>query len=301
VIILVTGSAGFVGSRLMPRLRQHGTRDRHEVIGFDFAAGDDIRDYEQIRHAVEAISPDLIIHLAAQTYVRESVTDTRRAVDVNFIGTVNLLEAVHQVGSTARVLLAGTIEEYGYGHAIIDEDTACTPSTPYGATKLAASAMALSVGAQHGIPVVVTRAVNHTGAGQSSTFAVPAFAKRVAEVKAGKAAVVRHGDLSAWRAFLDVEDVIDAYLRLGFSTVTGVYNIAPAGCMQMSTVLDTLVELASDERPILRQLDPRLGQSNASHPFVIKTDKIRRDVGWEARRPFTETLAEVLKYWEERV
>src|SRR5262245_25557815 len=208
--VLVTGSQGFVGTYLREAL---SNRDC-DIWDFDLKFGQDIREYEQIREAVDTTDPDYIYHLAAQPYVPESTSDIRRGYNVNVLGTLNLLEAVRHTGCNARILISGTTEEYGYdGHAFVTEDTVPAPTTPYGASKLAAGNLGLVYARLYGIPVVVTRACNHTGPRHSRSYAVPSFAKRVAEVEVGRIPSVRHGNLGSRRYYLDVRDVVEAYLK----------------------------------------------------------------------------------------
>src|SRR6266487_2481441 len=142
--VLVTGSAGFAGRHLIRSLAREG---KSCTTRFDLYHGDDIRDYEQVRQVVRQAEPDLIFHLAAVSWPRESLTDPKRALDTNVTGTLNLLEAVRHSGSHARILLAGTSEEYGYegrDGETLTEDAACRPANPYGISKLAAGQLGLS-------------------------------------------------------------------------------------------------------------------------------------------------------------
>src|SRR3954471_8463058 len=106
---IVTGSAGFVGQHLTKHLLEEGW----EVKGFNLRDGQNILDYEFVRNALDVERPDAIFHLAAQAYVPESFANPKRTFEVNTIGSLNILEAVRQLGIKTRIHLAGTSEEYG--------------------------------------------------------------------------------------------------------------------------------------------------------------------------------------------
>src|SRR5262245_18447642 len=106
--VLVTGSRGFAGSHLVPRLAERGWRalgtDRDEL---------DVTVPEAVVRALEAERPDAIVHLAAVSSVGAAGRDPRLAFRVISAGTRNLLEAAAHHAPRARVILVGTGEVYG--------------------------------------------------------------------------------------------------------------------------------------------------------------------------------------------
>lgn len=295
--VLVTGSEGFVAGYLIERLKESD----HEVSGFDIAnnINQDMRQYDSIRAMLDKVQPDWIFHLAACAYVPESTTDARRSFNVNTLGTINLMEALRQSGADPRVLVAGTVEEYGYqGHeGVVDESTNARPQTLYGISKLAASLSALNYGQQYGIPTVVTRAVNHTGPGHNRIYAVPAFARRVALAeKYGD--VVTHGNLSATRYYLDVRDVVDAYM-LAIKLEPGLYNVTSDAPVVMEHVLDTLCGVGKTE--IVRLPTETLYRTLNSNVPVISDGKFRKATNWRPMIDLSDTLQDTLNFWRRHV
>ena len=295
---LVTGSAGFVGQHMTRIL----TGDGLTVNGFDLFSGNDVRDYEQVRQVIDRFEPDLVFHLAAVSWPRESLTDPRRSFDVNVTGAVNILEAVRNVGSHARIMLAGTSEEYGYeGRAgeFLTEDSACRPASPYGVSKLAAGLLGMVYARRYDMPVVAMRAFNHSGAGRQACNAESAFARRIVAVERGQADKVLHGDLSSVRNFSNVRDVIAAY-REAIWQEPGIWNVCgnDDGTVTMRQMMDMLTEMATV--PVLLEQDFRLG-GPAERGFPVPVhDKLTKACGWEPRVPLEETLSEVLDYWRSR-
>jgi GDP-4-dehydro-6-deoxy-D-mannose reductase len=294
---LVTGSLGFVASYLIPVLDKAGI----DVWGFDLRQGQDLRDYEEIRRTVEECVPDYVYHLGAQTWPKESITDPRRALDVNITGALNLLEALRHTGSSAKILLAGTSEEYGYEthgqYTNLTEDTLCCPTTPYGVSKLAQTQLGLSYARQYGLNVVCTRAFNHTGAGQPPIYAVPSFAKRVAQAEktGGK---VTHGNLSAVRNYTHVRDVVRAYTSV-IDAEPGIYNVCSENNVTIQTVLDMLIGFTDNK--VEAEFDPKLAWGSTSNVFPRPSyEKIHEATGWYPSYSLEETLLDVLDFWRAR-
>lgn len=291
---LVTGGDGFVGQHL----RAHLASQAVTSTVFDIRRGDDLRDYEQIRAAVEQAEPDYIFHLAAQADVPEGTLDPRRALETNTIGTFNLLEAVRNTRCPARILLAGSAAEYGVAGADgipVTEDTAAFPVEPYGVSKLAATHLGLVYAARYGLRVVVTRAYNHTGPGRPSRYVDAAFARRIVAVERGRLDIVMHGDLSAVRNFTDVRDVVRAY-RLAVDLDSGIYNVCSNVNLSIQQVLDTLAELATI--PIQRKLDPTLSASVQRDIFYPPSCvKLTAATGWEPTILIRQTFQDLLDWW----
>jgi len=297
--VLVTGHLGFVGKHLVPYLYRCGYR----VHGFDIQQRADIRDYEQIRSYVEQVNPDLIFHLAAQAFVPEGTTDPRRALEVNTIGTFNVLESVKNTGNRARVMLAGTSAEYGYATSdLITEETVPTPDTPYGVSKLAAGQLGLVYAKLHKINVVVTRAFNHTGPGHASVYAIPSFAKKIVECELGEREYVEHGDLRAMRNYTDVRDIVRAYERAIYLE-SGIYNLCSPNSVRMQEVLDLLISKATAEikvksDPGLYRLGYQTGPERLPEPSCEKFHTI---TGWKPEIPLEQTLVDTLDYWRKEL
>ena len=294
--ILITGSGGFAGGHLARSLEADG----HKVTGFDFRSGHDVRDYERVREVIEVCEPDQIFHLAAVAWPGESLTDPRRALDVNLSGTLNVLEAARHLGSEAQILLAGTSEEYGYeGRApgeVLTEDSVCRPTTPYGVSKLAATSLGMVYARRSGLHVVATRAFNHTGWGRQAVNAESAFARRIVAAERGEAAHVSHGDLSAARDFTDVRDVVAAY-RLAVTLEPGIYNVCSGTVTSLREVMDTLVSLSASG--VALEQDPHLGRPDRG-PFPAASAQRLRDAGWAPQIPLRQSLSDLLDYWRSR-
>jgi GDP-4-dehydro-6-deoxy-D-mannose reductase len=295
---LITGSSGFAGMVLAQSLTDSG----HSVACFDLRTGDDIRDYEQVLGAVSQFEPDLVFHLAAIAHPAEAKQDPRRALGINVTGTANVLEAVRVTGSDARILITGSSDEYGNtgreAGEVLTEESACRPSTPYGASKLAATSLGMAYAATFGLPVVACRAFMHAGPGKRGTTAVSAFARRIVEVERGHADHVTHGDLSPAFDITDVRDVTRAY-QLAIGLPPGIYNVCRGETTTLRDVMSMLAGLSDADEVPLKE-DPRLGgRPGAVYP-AASAAKLKATCGWEPVIPLEDTLCGLLAWWRSR-
>lgn len=304
---LVIGAGGFVGKYLLRQLLEEGTdagatklpRERIGVDGveeFDL----DLGSPRAIRQLLETHRPAQIYHLAAQSSVAASWKDPELTIDVNIKGTLHLLDAVRSIEDYyPRILLVGSGEEYGYlreGACPIQETEALHPGNPYAVTKACQNMIGSVYARAYGMAIVMVRAFNHIGVGQSPTFVAADFALQIAEMEAGlRPPVMQVGNLSARRDFSDVRDVVRAYTMLMARGISGeTYNVGSGRAVSIQTLLDTLLDL-SRESIVVEQDPKRLRPSDVP---VIEADitKLQAHTGWEPIYSLEETLHTMLDH-----
>lgn len=290
---IVTGAEGFVGQHLVKELKEQGW----EVYGYDRAKGGDILDYEQVRTTLDVIRPDAIFHLAAQAYVPESFANPKRTFEVNTIGSLNILEAVKQLGIKASVHLAGTSEEYGdaqYGDGFITEEAVPNPLSPYAISKLAMDHLGRLYAKSYGLHIVTTRAFNHTGPGRGEMYAESAFAKQMVEVELGRREVVEHGNLDSVRNYTDVRDIVKAYIK-AIDLPSGTYNICSEQNVTMKDIMNELKKQST--AAITTQVNSALYRP-ADFSFKIPScEKFQKLTDWKPEIPLKQTMSDILEYW----
>lgn len=310
---LVTGADGFVGQWLVRELLDNGdevtgmTRGDHtQLTTLTTDAATQVRwlsgellEPETLRVAVEQSKPDVVYHLAAQASVAQSLQDPAGTVETNVVGTANLFEAVRSHAPAALVLAVGSAEIYGAvdPHALpLREDAPIRPNNPYAGSKAAAEVLALQYAQTGWLRAIATRSFNHTGPGQSPTFAAAAFAKQCAAITLGKQApVLQHGNLSAQRDFLDVRDVVKAYRLLAERGVSGdVYNVCSGRAVSMREIVEELVRLVG--RPVELRQDPARMRPVDTPVIVGDAGRLQRDTGWQPSIPLLRTLHDLYEY-----
>jgi GDP-4-dehydro-6-deoxy-D-mannose reductase len=293
--VWVTGAGGFVGARLVARLRALG----HEASGADREV--DVSDPLAVREALAAAAADAVVHLAGVTFVPHAEADPGVAFRVNTLGTQHVLAGALEAVPRARVLVVSTAAVYGTappGAPPFDEASPLRPHDAYGRTKAAADLLA-GVAAARGQDVVRARPFNHTGAGRPDHFVESSFARQLAEIEARRREpVLRVGNLDSRRDFLHVADVIDAYAALLDAGVpAGIYNVASGASCTMREVLDRL--LARSRAAPRIEVDPaRFRPTDAS---CGTASKLAAATGWSPRRSLDDTLAELLDHWRRQL
>lgn len=301
---LITGSCGFIGSYLYKKLRDKGeevcglsgidceTSDRKLIIGKDDLS------------LIAEYKPDVVFHLAAQSHVGESWKEFKSTYEINFLGTVEVLEAI----ATARIkpifILASSAEVYGNvkkEEQPLSEKRKPAPLSHYGISKLAAEEAAFFYRRVYGIKSIVVRFFNQIGPGQSPKFAAPSFAKRIAEAEKGMIKpVLEVGNLDAIRDFTDVRDGIEALYLISKKGKPGeIYNIGSGKVYSIKEILEILLSLSEIDfdvqikRSKLRKTDIPILWADIS--------KINKIAGWTATIPIEKTLLDLLNYWRQRV
>jgi GDP-4-dehydro-6-deoxy-D-mannose reductase len=298
--ILVTGFSGFVGRHLLTSLRA-------AMVGVELLTPHfDVTDNDATQNAVREATPDACVHLAAIAAIPAAQQDPDRAWRVNLHGTLNLARAVLAHAPGCTFLFPSSAEAYGAsykcGHPL-NEEALLAPVNTYGATKAAAD-LALGALVAEGLRAIRVRPFNHTGPGQSADYVIPAFARQVALIAAGRQPpVLRVGALNSCRDFLDVRDVCDAYvlcLSQADTLSPGlILNVASGTPRRIGDVLDGLIRAAG----ITVQVETDLARLRRAEIATATGDpaRARQLLGWAPRISWEQTLMDVLADWRGRV
>ena len=299
---LVTGASGFVGRYLVERLRAAD----YEVV----AAGGphetepeflpiDLGDADSIRAAFDVARPDVVFHLAAQAFVPRSLEAPDETYEINVLGTARVLAVLRawsrENDAKVRFVFISSAEVYGAqppSAMPLRESTAPNPVNPYAASKAAAEAVVLGEARSFGVDVVIARAFNHIGPGQNDRFVVPSFAHQLAAIARGGEPVMHVGNLDARRDFLDVRDVVDAYIAIAERGESGeAYNVASGSAVSIREILGELIRIA--HVPVEVRDDPaRMRPSDV--PIIYgSSEKLHERTGWAPRIPLRRSLQDV--------
>jgi GDP-4-dehydro-6-deoxy-D-mannose reductase len=306
---LVTGAFGFAGRHLLAELE---TQTDWELIGLARRAGPasgrthtlvcDLRDAGLVRRVIHRRRPDIIFHLAAQSYVPQALAAPAETIINNITGQINLLEACRSAGIDPVILIVGSAEQYGHVHpdeTPVSEDQPFRPVNPYAVSKIAQDMLGLQYVLSYGMRIIRTRPFNHFGPGQADRFVLSTFARQIAEAELGRIEpVVLTGNLDARRDFLDVRDVVRAYrLLVDLGEPGEVYNIASGIAYRIGDLLDQLIRAASCAIEI-RQ-DPARTRPSDVPVMCGDASRLRAATGWEPLIPIERSLEDTIDSWRD--
>ena len=305
--VLVTGAAGFAGGHLVDFL----ARDRHDVVGWHRPGGTpppdipctrwqavDVLDRAAVRRALAEISPSFVYHCAGAAHVGRSWESVEPTFAVNVRGTHHVIEGLRDAGIAATMLIPSSAMVYGASSQPLAEDDALAPASPYALSKLAQEMLA--AGNQDRPPIVVARAFNHVGPRQDPFFAASGFARRIADIEAGRwAPELSVGNLDARRDLTDVRDTVRAYRLIAERGARGrVYNVCSGRALAVRELVDMMLRRA--RVAIAIKVDPaRLRPSDV--PLVVGDPRrVRDELGWQPEIPIEQTIDDLLEYWRTR-
>jgi GDP-4-dehydro-6-deoxy-D-mannose reductase len=313
---LITGITGFAGSHLAeyllnehPDVEVFGTyRWRSRMDNVEHFRSRvklleaDLRDYTSMHAALEKSRPDVVFHLAAQSFVPSSWTAPNETLTTNVAGQTNLFEAVRALRLDPVIQIACSSEQYGLvlpGETPIREDNPLRPLSPYAVSKVAQDYLGYQYFQSYGLKVVRTRGFNHTGPRRGQVFVTSNFCSQVAAIELGlQEPVIRVGNIEAIRDFTDVRDMVRAYwLAVTKARPGEVYNIATGSGIRIREMLERLIALASVEVRI--EVDPDRLRPSDVEILIGDASKFKADTGWEPRIPFEQTLNDLLDYWRQ--
>ena len=209
--IFITGASGFIGSHLLPILQQS-----HSV----HAMTSDLLDFDAVKQEVQSINPDVIVHLAARTEVEKSFYEQISFSQVNYIGSVNLIEAAKQCSNLKNFVFASTMEVYGWqpisdavvdhgvpGYSVaFDEHTPPNPNAPYAVAKYAVEKYLEYMHRSQGFPFTAIRQTNSYGRRDNDFFVTEQI---ITQMLRGD--VVNLGYAEPYRNFLFIDDLLAAW------------------------------------------------------------------------------------------
>lgn len=315
--VLITGITGFVGSHLADYLLENHA-DTVDVYGIKRWRSPkeniehcieklklydaDLRDLSSLLKVLGEVKPDMIFHLAAQSYVLTSYVAPVDTMDNNVLGTTNLLEAIHILKQDPLIHVCSSSEVYGQVRpedVPITEDCPFRPASPYAASKCGEDMVALMYGIAYKQRIIRTRMFTHTGPRRGEVFALSAFTKQIARIEKGKQEpVMLVGNLDSVRTWADVRDTVRAYWLMMQKCPAGeVYNIGGNVTMTIREMLDNLLKMTTYKGKIEVRVDPKLLRPADVTLQIPSIEKFKKVTGWEPKISFEQTMRETLEYW----
>ncbi|UCD06685.1 MAG: GDP-mannose 4,6-dehydratase [candidate division WOR-3 bacterium] len=302
--VLVTGSEGFVGSHLIKALDE----SKYEIVATclpqllpkkgEYVALD-ILNLDLTVEIFKQHNPDVVFHLAAVSSVAKSFRDRPIAYSTNIAGTANALEAAKSLNKDIQFYFVSTCEVYGGGEWL-SEDAPIVLKNPYAISKYAAELICADY-QRDGMDIIILRPFTHTGPGQAESFVIPTIAKQISEIEKGKRApLIELGNIEARREFLNVNDIISAYV-LALEKCTGkeTYNVAGGSGYAISELVGIFSALSKKEFEL--KVNPTKMRKNDIPVLFGDGSKFSRLTGWSPKVKIEKTVEDILNYWRAKV
>jgi nucleoside-diphosphate-sugar epimerase len=298
--ILLTGSSGFIGQHLLPRLREIG--EVHELKS-------DLKMHYAVKEEVAYVKPDIIVHLAARTEVQESFYEQVEFSEVNYVGTVNLIEACRGVDPMPYFVFASTMEVYGWqpisdeveqtgtyvDSVAFDENTQPNPNAPYAVAKYGCEKYLEYAQRAYGLEFASFRQTNSYGRKDNDYFVTEQIISQMI-----KGDTCNLGYAEPYRNFIYISDLLDAWMAVIENRAAckgNFYTIGPDDPRKIRDCADY----------IARQLDwtgainwdskpPRHGEIywlNSNHNLL--TSK----TGWKPKVSYEEGIERTIHHWKQ--
>ena len=307
---LVTGGAGFIGSRFVhyilgkyndviliniDKLTYAGNQENLKDVSDDDRYKfyhDDICDRKRMAEIFREHKPDIVLNFAAESHVDRSIGAPEDFIRTDVYGTFTLLEEAREKG-VERFIQISTDEVYGstLGEPFRETDP-LMPSSPYSASKAGADRLAYSYFKTYDLPVIITRASNNYGSHQYPEKLIPLFITNAIDDKP----LPLYGDGLNVRDWLYADDHCSA---IDFITAQGavgeVYNVGGGNELTNIMITDSILELTEKSKELIKYVDDRPGHDKR---YALDTAKLST-LGWAPPTDFKSGMEKTVKWYME--
>jgi nucleoside-diphosphate-sugar epimerase len=300
--ILMTGSSGFIGSHLSPILEKE-----HEL----YHLKSDLLDYDAVVAEVLDFEPNIIVHLAARTEVEQSFYEQITFSEVNYVGSVNLIEAAARLPSLKNFVFASTMEVYGWQpisdevkeniipkeFIAFDEHTQPNPNAPYAVAKYGVEKYLEYMHRSAGFPYSAFRQTNSYGRKDNEFFVT----EQIISQMLNNPNEIQLGYAEPYRNFIYIDDLLDAWISVitNPDLVQGkIFTIGPDNPIKIRDYANLIAQKLDWKGNIHWDMKPkRQGEIywlNSNHNLITKT------LGWKPKVSLSDGLDKTIEVWREK-
>ena len=287
--VLLTGHSGFIGSHLCRELNNRGaevltlTDEKNNVV--------DVRDWSGVDAVGRGMGKvDQVYHLAALMFVPYSFENPRKILEVNVLGTLNILELCRLYG-IEKIVFASS---YIYGppqYLPVDEKHPLNPPNPYARSKLMGENLCHAFHEDYGLKCVILRPFNIYGEGQVNSFLLPSILEQAASGK------IELMDPEPRRDFLYITDMIEAYVKAGEYTAAdfNIFNIGLGSSYSVDEIVRAVLEVWGHQADVSYRHQRR---RNEIMDVVADVHKAERELGWVPGVGLKEGLRRYVEWYQ---
>lgn len=300
--IFMTGHNGFIGGYMVERLQ-----DQHELHFLEH----DLRDHQAVRNQLLRVDPELIIHLAARTEVEQSFYEQITFSDINYTGTVNLIESARELTNLKNFVFASTMEVYGW-QPISDviredeedpnnipaftEETPPNPNAPYAVAKYGCEKYLEYAHRSYGLPFTAIRQTNAYGRRDNNFFVT----EQIIYQMLTNPTEINLGYGEPYRNFIWIDDMLDAWQAVieNPEKVQGeILCIGPNNPIKIKDYVQMIADKLGWQGQVYWNTKPKrpgeiylLNSSNA---------KITSLLGWEPKMELSDGVDRTIEIWKD--
>ena len=298
--IFITGHDGFIGSHMVERLQND-----HELGFLEY----DLRDHAQVKAQLHDFNPDVIVHLAARTEVEDSFYEQIVFSEVNYVGTVNLIEASATLPNLKNFVFASTMEVYGWqpisdvirdgnedGIIAFDEDTQPNPNAPYAVAKYGCEKYLEYAHRSLGLPFTAIRQTNAYGRKDNNFFVTEQIIWQMLD----NPEEIFLGYGKPYRNFIFIEDLLDAWeavIRNPEKCAGEIFCLGPDNAIRISDYVDLIAKKVGWEGKVHWDKKPE----RPGEIFILNSSnaKITEKLGWQPKVSLDEGLDRTVAIWKD--
>lgn len=304
---LITGGEGFIGSHLADLLVEKALKVYAVVYGdlknIEHLRGRavflhcDLKQNAEVSEIIREVRPELVFHLAAQSFVTVSWENPEETLKTNVLGTFYLLESIRREGLDPVIEIMGSSSVYG--PCAVEEmplraNREFRPTSMYAVSKTGEDMLGFFYWKVYGMKIIRIRPFNLTGPRKVSD-ACSDFARGIVAIEKGLKETLEVGNLETVRDFTDGRDAVKALWLLARRGEYGrVYNLCSGRAYQVGEILEKMISLAGI--PVKYEVVPEKLRPYDDPVYMGDGEDLYR-LGWRLEIPMERTLSDLLAYW----
>ena len=299
----MTGSSGFIGSHLSDRLKNH---EVHHLKS-------DLLDHQSVAGEVLSVKPDIIVHLAARTEVEQSFYEQITFSEINYVGTVNLIETAAKVKNLRNFVFASTMEVYGWQpisdeieqhgtpkqSIAFDEYTVPNPNAPYAVAKYGCEKYLEYAHRCYNFPFTALRQTNCYGRKDNQFFVT----EQIINQMLTNPDECNLGYAEPYRNFIFVDDMLDAWETVinnpDKCNDGSIFTIGPDNPIKIRDYAELIAKKLEWKGTI--NWDTKLFRAGEIYWLNSNNALIKKKLGWEPKVTLDEGLDKTIKIWKAKV
>jgi nucleoside-diphosphate-sugar epimerase len=299
--ILITGSSGFIGQHMLPRLQ-----DKFEI----HCLTSDLREHAKVKQEILTFEPDLVVHLAARTEVEQSFYEQVEFSEINYVGTVNLIESMLQCKKIPTLIFASTMEVYGWqpvsdlvrnGNTldiipVFDPDTTIpNPNAPYAVAKFGCEKYIEYAHRSCGLQYVIVRQTNSYGRRDNNFFVTEQIITQMLD----NPTTCNLGYQEPYRNFIFITDLLDAWEIIidKFDQISNnIFTLGPDNAISIDGYVKLIAKKLNWKGHVNWDTKPK----RPGEIWVLNSseEKLTRFTGWKSKVSLNDGLDKTIAIWK---